>query len=220
MYLPLTPQTAVCSAWHPCWPRPGRELLRIRYSRTFPISHPSTRLCLELLSLACQERRFASLLDVGCGSGILALAGAILGVPFIVGCDLSAAAVRVSQENAHRHHLAAQVCWLQGSTEALRSGFHLIVANLPFQVPTSQIRRVVAIKPATGRHHCVRFPGYPGKGNRRLLSSPGVAAAVPVNQRSLGVGSARGQELYLGGVVFCCLGWFLTGASWTSDGPL
>lgn len=150
MYLPLTPQAAVCSAWHPCWPRPGQRLLRLCHSRTFPIGHPSTRLCLELLSLACQERRFASLLDVGCGSGILALAGAILGVPFIVGCDLSAAAVRVSRENAHRHHLAAQVCWLQGSTEALQPGFHLIVANLPFQVHLAKLEELLRLSQRPG----------------------------------------------------------------------
>jgi ribosomal protein L11 methyltransferase len=134
MYLSLTPQAAVCSVWHPCWPRPGQNLLRIRYSSTFPISHPSTRLCLELLKLACRERPCASLLDVGCGSGILALAGAMLGVPLNVGCDLSAAAVRVSQDNARRHHLTHRVFCLQGSTEALRPAFHLIMANLPFPV--------------------------------------------------------------------------------------
>lgn len=138
MYLPLTPQTAVCSTWRPCWPRPGRTLLRIRYSRTFSINHPSTRLCLELLSLACREQHFASLLDVGCGSGILALAGAGLGVPLNVGCDLSLAAVRVSQDNARHNHLTHKAAWLQGSTEALRPGFQLIVANLPFPVQVAK----------------------------------------------------------------------------------
>lgn len=134
MYLPLTPQTVVCSPWHPCWPRPGQKLLRIRHGRTFPIGHPSTRLCLELLVLACRGRVFASLLDVGCGSGVLALTGAILGVPITVGCDLAAAAVQVSQENSRRNGLAHCVSWVQGSTEALRPGSHLIVANLPYQV--------------------------------------------------------------------------------------
>lgn len=134
MYLPLTSQTAVCSSRHPCWPRLGQKLLRIRHSRTFPISHPSTRLCLELLALASQERSFASLLDVGCGSGVLALTGAILGVPWNIGCDLSSAAVQVSQENSRRNNLAHCVAWIQGSTEALRPGFQLIVANLPYQV--------------------------------------------------------------------------------------
>jgi ribosomal protein L11 methyltransferase len=81
MYLRLTPQAAICSPWHPCWPRRGRRLLRLRYARTFPIHHPSTRLCLDLLTEACRERHFPTLLDVGCGSGILTLAGALLGVP-------------------------------------------------------------------------------------------------------------------------------------------
>jgi ribosomal protein L11 methyltransferase len=134
MYLRLTPQAAVCSAWHPCWPHPEQRLLRIRDSRTFPISHPSTRLCLELLILACQERRVASLLDVGCGSGILALAGAAVGVPFNVGCDLNVAAIRASQENTRRFYMSHKVFWLQSSTEALKPAFHLIVANLPFPV--------------------------------------------------------------------------------------
>jgi ribosomal protein L11 methyltransferase len=145
MYLRLTPQAAVCSTWHPCWPRPEQRLLRIRDSRTFPISHPSTRLCLELLILACQERRVASLLDVGCGSGILALAGALLGVPFNVGCDLSAAAVQVSRNNAHRFHLSRQVFWLQGSTEALQPGFHLLTANLPYSIQMAKRSELVRL---------------------------------------------------------------------------
>jgi ribosomal protein L11 methyltransferase len=146
MYLRLTPQAAICSAWHPFWPRQETQLFRLRDARTFPISHPSTRLCLELLIGACRERRPASLLDVGCGSGILALAGAVLGVPFTVGCDLGAAAVQVSQDNARRGNLSQQVFWLRGSTEALQPAFHLIAANLPFSVQMAkrpELRRLV-----------------------------------------------------------------------------
>jgi ribosomal protein L11 methyltransferase len=138
MYLRLTPHLAICSPWHPCWPRPGQKLVRLSYSRTFPIHHPTTRLSLDLLALACRERSFSSLLDVGCGSGILALAGAMLGVPFNVGCDLSPAAVQVSRGNARRLHLDRQTVWLQGSTEALRPAFQLIVANLPFDVQVTK----------------------------------------------------------------------------------
>jgi ribosomal protein L11 methyltransferase len=145
MYIPLTPQTAVCSAWRPCWPRPGQNLLRIRYSRTFPINHPSTRLCLELLSLACLERQFASLLDVGCGSGILALTGVMLGVPLSIGCDLSTAAIQVSRDNACRNRLAHRVFWVQGSTEALRPTFHLILANIPFPVQLAKQEELVRL---------------------------------------------------------------------------
>ena len=74
------------------------------------------------------------MLDVGCGSGVLAIAAAMLGIPHITGCDLSAAAVAVSRENARRARVKSQVHWLQGSTEACSSPFHLIVANLPLAV--------------------------------------------------------------------------------------
>jgi ribosomal protein L11 methyltransferase len=134
MFLRLTPQTAICSPWHPCWPRRGQIQWRIAYSRTFPIHHPSTRLCLDLLIQACREQHFASLADVGCGSGILALAGALLGVPFCLGCDISPAAIEVSQDNARRLHLTSQAVWVQGSTEALGPAFDLVLANLPFQM--------------------------------------------------------------------------------------
>jgi SAM-dependent methyltransferase len=145
MYLRLTPQTAICSPWHPCWPRRGQNLWRIYYSRTFPIHHPSTRLCLDLLILACREQNFASLLDVGCGSGILALAGALLGAPFCVGCDVSPAAMKVSRDNARRLHLAREAAWMQGSTEALGSSFDLVVANLPFQMQLAKSAELVRL---------------------------------------------------------------------------
>ncbi len=133
MYFPLTPTIALASTWHPCWPRPGQRLIRLRQARTFPMGHPSTRLSLALLAAACPEQPFSSMLDVGCGSGILALAGALLGIPRVVGCDLSAAAVAVSRQNARRHGLT-QVAWLQGSTQSLEGFFDLIVANLPLPV--------------------------------------------------------------------------------------
>jgi ribosomal protein L11 methylase PrmA len=145
MYLRLTPQTAICSPWHPWWPRRGQNLWRIYYSRTFPIHHPSTRLCLDLLILSCHEQNFASLLDVGCGSGILALAGALLGVPFCVGCDVSPAAMQVSRDNARRLHLAREAAWVEGSTEALGSSFDLVMANLPFQMQLAKSAELVRL---------------------------------------------------------------------------
>lgn len=150
MYFRLTPEIALCSVWHPCWPRPAVRLLRLRDARTFPIGHPSTRLGLELLTRVCRERPVASLLDVGCGSGILALAGALLGVPVVVGCDLSAAAVRAAQSNARRSQLSQPVWWFQGSTEALRSSFQLIMANLPYAVQLAKRPELVRLAQPQG----------------------------------------------------------------------
>lgn len=59
-------------------------------------SHATTRLCLELLL----EHRPESLLDLGCGSGVLAIAGAKLGFSPVIGLDFDPEAVAAATENA------------------------------------------------------------------------------------------------------------------------
>ncbi len=59
-------------------------------------AHPSTRLCLELL----QEQEPCSVLDVGCGSGVLSIAAAKLGFGPVTAVDLDESAVEVTRANA------------------------------------------------------------------------------------------------------------------------
>ena len=75
-----------------------------------------------------------AVLDVGCGSGILSLAAAALSAPLCVGLDLCRRAVRVSRDNARRNGLETRVHLVQGSTEAVKGSFPLIMANLPLPV--------------------------------------------------------------------------------------
>lgn len=62
-------------------------------------AHPTTRLCLELL----QELETGSVLDVGCGSGVLAIAAARLGFDPVVAVDVDPAAVAATRRNAGRN---------------------------------------------------------------------------------------------------------------------
>ena len=61
-------------------------------------THETTRLCAESLEkyLVCNS----SVLDVGCGSGILSIAAKKLGAGYVFGCDIDPVAVRVAKENA------------------------------------------------------------------------------------------------------------------------
>lgn len=68
-------------------------------------AHPTTRLCLELLL----DVRRASLLDIGCGSGVLAIGAAKLGFDPVVALDVDPAAVEATLENAAANGIALQV---------------------------------------------------------------------------------------------------------------
>jgi ribosomal protein L11 methyltransferase len=92
----------------PPWERPPNEALAVVIDpgRAFGTgAHESTRLCLEhLLTL---DR--GSLLDVGCGSGVLAIAAARLGFVPVIALDHDAAAVEVARENAAANGVAVDV---------------------------------------------------------------------------------------------------------------
>jgi ribosomal protein L11 methyltransferase len=64
-------------------------------------SHPTTRLCLKWLE--AHLRGGESVLDYGCGSGILAIAAAKLGATPVVGVDIDPQAVQASRDNAERN---------------------------------------------------------------------------------------------------------------------
>ena len=134
MFLRLTPELVIRSPWRPFRPRHGEFSLVLEGGLAFPPSHPTTHLCLDLMKTAMTSRIRRSVLDVGCGSGILALAALALGAPQTVAVDLSGRAVRQTWQNAARNSLQARLALIQGSTECLRGTFSLILANLPWGV--------------------------------------------------------------------------------------
>src|SRR5574343_1237655 len=88
-------------------------------------SHPTTRLCLEWL-----EREVTpgvSLLDYGCGSGILAIAGARLGAARVAGVDIDPQAVVAARDNAERNGGDALFA---DSAQPVAGEYDLVVANI------------------------------------------------------------------------------------------
>jgi ribosomal protein L11 methyltransferase len=91
--------------------------------------HPTTRGCLELLQEVSPMPD--AVLDVGCGSGILALAALRLGATRAVGCDTDELAVEATCSNAERNGLADRVDVRHGSLPAgAEERFPLVLANL------------------------------------------------------------------------------------------
>jgi ribosomal protein L11 methyltransferase len=89
--------------------------------------HPTTRLC--LLALADLVGPATELLDVGTGSGILAIGAGRLGARRVLGLDVDGAAVAIALANAERNGLALEA-W-HGPLDTLPAAdFDLVAANL------------------------------------------------------------------------------------------
>lgn len=115
----------------PTPPPQGRLHLVVEPRRAFGTgSHESTRLVLEVLETL--DLAGARVLDVGCGSGILALAACAMGARNAVGFDIDAEAVFVARQTAAVQPTALAVHLYAGSIAALttHASFDLVLANL------------------------------------------------------------------------------------------
>ena len=102
----------------PVWlesPAPDRIPIRIDPGMAFGTgTHPTTQLCLELIEKYFADRSRTmgvgqpSVIDVGCGSGILSIGALKLGAGFALGVDIDAASVKASRENAESNGIEAQ----------------------------------------------------------------------------------------------------------------
>jgi ribosomal protein L11 methyltransferase len=94
--------------------------------------HPTTRLCLAGVESAADRGLLdgARVLDVGCGSGILAIAAAKLGAGSVRCVDTDPIAVEATIANADRNGLAERITARTGSLPSGETGFDLVLANL------------------------------------------------------------------------------------------
>lgn len=127
-----------CSGRHflivPPWQRdrdPDRIQLVIRPGQAFGTGHhPSTSGTLAALEELCSKRYVAQALDVGTGSGILAIAMVKLGVAEVTAIDTDMAALANAKENARLNRVTARIRFSTTPLGALRGRFGLIAANI------------------------------------------------------------------------------------------
>ena len=123
--IPISPRLWIVPTWHDA-PDSSAVNLKLDPGLAFGTgSHPITRLCLRWLDahLAGGE----TLLDYGCGSGILAIAAARLGAARVDGVDIDEQAVSASRDNAALNDVTAHFC-LPG--ELAPGQYDIVVANI------------------------------------------------------------------------------------------
>ena len=120
----------IVPSWHadqmPTTPEPGCIAIQLDPGLAFGTgSHPTTHVCLEWL--ATELPQAATVLDYGCGSGILAIAAAMLGSGPVTGVDIDDQAVQATRDNAIANRVTIQATL----PDALTDGqFDVVVANI------------------------------------------------------------------------------------------
>ena len=130
----------VCPTWIDYAPRPEEVVIRLDPGMAFGTGqHATTRLCLEALEgrLRPDEEAPPRVLDVGTGSGILAIAAALLGAVRVLALDVDPVAVGVARQNVAVNGVDGQVQVVEGSlgaasalTDAGEPRFDLVLANV------------------------------------------------------------------------------------------
>ncbi|MBR2590964.1 MAG: 50S ribosomal protein L11 methyltransferase [Clostridia bacterium] len=135
----------ICPSWEQAQGVQDRAVLYLEPGMAFGTgTHATTCLCMEVMedyiTPGCE------VLDVGCGSGILALSALLLGAKRAEGVDIDEKAVKTARENAARNGFdEAQAVFTQGDlTEKIHGSFDVIVANIVADVIVLLCRDITA----------------------------------------------------------------------------
>lgn len=121
---------AVVPSWENYENKQNRTVLNIDPGAAFGTgTHATTSLCLELLQGFVEKN--SRMLDIGCGSGILALASVLLGAESAFGVDIDAQSVKTARENAQINKIDDKVSFEVGDlTEVVSGKYDIICANI------------------------------------------------------------------------------------------
>ena len=104
-------------------------------------THPTTQACLEAIEIACAGNKAHTMLDLGSGTGVLALAAAKLGCAKILAVDYNYLATQTARVNVSLNNLDDSILVINGRAEEHTGvGTDLLVANIHYDVMKDLIR--------------------------------------------------------------------------------
>ncbi len=169
--LPIGRRMRVVPSWIPYEAAPGEVTITLDPGMAFGTGlHPTTQLC--LLALEELMEPGMRVLDVGTGSGILAIAAAKLGAAEVLAVDIEAVAVRTARENVALNGVDCVVRVEPGSVDSVERGrYDLVLANILAEI-------VARLAPDLARH--MARDGW-------LVASGILDTRVPIVERALAV---------------------------------
>ncbi|MEY2445721.1 MAG: ribosomal protein methyltransferase [Ilumatobacteraceae bacterium] len=119
----------ICPAWVPFGHEPGTTVLRIEPGSTFGLGdHPTTILSMRAVRAAVHAG--STVLDVGCGSGVLAVGACLFGAASATAIDISPASVAVTEANASVNGVGERVHVSNTPLADVAGRFDVVVANI------------------------------------------------------------------------------------------
>lgn len=124
-------KVVIVPPWEKHAPESGEVVIEINPSLAFGTGHhETTRLCIALIEEAAGRGRIGSMLDVGCGSAILAISARKLGIEIVTAFDTDPIAISESRKNAERNAVLDKIKFFCGYIQSVRGVYDLIVANV------------------------------------------------------------------------------------------
>lgn len=145
--LEISARLLVLPSWSKQKPKRGQAVVILDPGLSFGTGHhATTAFCLAQVAARRGDARPQSLLDVGCGSGILAIAAAKLGYSQITAFDFDPEAVRVAKENARANRVSFRITQQDLTKMPRRSAekFEVVCANLMYDLLIQERDRILA----------------------------------------------------------------------------
>jgi ribosomal protein L11 methyltransferase len=134
----VSPGFCVQPIWHDAAPEATVRAIRVEPDLVFGVGgHPSTRLAAAAVEAWCKRYSDRSVLDVGTGTGVLAIIAAHSGASRVLGIDVDRRSVRAARKHAKLNDAAGRARFSERALGTLHERYDLVVANMEGHILTA-----------------------------------------------------------------------------------